>query len=391
MRYAGIDIGAESHSVAAVDEDSAVLHKAIKVGEDAEGYARLLEVLGPPEGLVVAMEATGHYWKNLAAFLLSRGYGIHLVNPARTSRFAEEELRRTKTDDLDAVSIGKFAAQKRLEASRLPDSETEALRELVRYRDQIKQQLDDSIRRLHRVVDLVFPEYTKIVNGLRSERATAILAKYPTAAVFRKARLSSLANLKCGRYFVGKELATALMEAAKTSVGQHQDAVYQLEVRDLCEDIDRLRDRLEKLDLDIGNKLEGNEVGKLLTTIDGIGPGTAARLVATLGDPAEFRDGKALAAYVGVAPALRHSGKRTPGRAAICFGNADLRSALWMPVLVAVRRNPWLKAFYERLRAAGKLPKVALVAAMRKLLLAVYSVAKNRRPFVPQLLPANEA
>ncbi len=65
-------------------------------------------------------------------------------------------------------------------------------------------------------------------------------------------------------------------------------------------------------------------------------------------------------------------------------GHARLRKSLWMPVLGAVRRNPVLKAFYQRLRAEGKLPKVALVAAMRKLLHIVYSVAKNRRPFVPQ-------
>jgi len=55
-----------------------------------------------------------------------------------------------------------------------------------------------------------------------------------------------------------------------------------------------------------------------------------------------------------------------------------------MPTLTAVRKNPWLRAYYERLRARGKLPKVALVAAMRKLLIAVYSVAKSRKPFVPQ-------
>jgi transposase len=53
-----------------------------------------------------------------------------------------------------------------------------------------------------------------------------------------------------------------------------------------------------------------------------------------------------------------------------------------MPVLSAIRLNPWLRAFYQRLRAAGKPPKLALIAAMRKLLHAVYSVAKHRRPFV---------
>ena len=53
--------------------------------------------------------------------------------------------------------------------------------------------------------------------------------------------------------------------------------------------------------------------------------------------------------------------------------------------LTAVRHNPWLRAYYQRLRARGKLPKVALVACMHKLLLAIYSVAKHRRPFVPKL------
>ena len=56
-------------------------------------------------------------------------------------------------------------------------------------------------------------------------------------------------------------------------------------------------------------------------------------------------------------------------------------TAPWMPTLGAVRRNPWLRAFYEGLRARGKPPKLALVAAMRKLLHAAYSVAKNRKPF----------
>jgi transposase len=63
-----------------------------------------------------------------------------------------------------------------------------------------------------------------------------------------------------------------------------------------------------------------------------------------------------------------------------------LRKALWMVVLNAVRCNPWLlRQYYERLRAAGKPGKVAVIAAMRKLLAAVWSVATHRRPFVPRL------
>ena len=106
-------------------------------------------------------------------------------------------------------------------------------------------------------------------------------------------------------------------------------------------------------------------------------------MIAEVGDPAHFRSAAALAAYVGPIPGLRQSGKRQPTRAPLApIGNARLRAALWMPTLTAVRFNPWLRAHYQRLLARGKLPKVALVACMHKLLLAIYSVAKHRRAFV---------
>ena len=96
----------------------------------------------------------------------------------------------------------------------------------------------------------------------------------------------------------------------------------------------------------------------------------------------------AIASYVGVIPCIRQSGKKrfTKGPA-IPLGNARLRKSLWMVVLQMIRRNAWLRQYYERLRAAGKPGKVAVIAAMRKLLVAVWSVATHRRPFVP-IMPA---
>lgn len=388
MRYAGIDIASHKHFVAVVNEQGEVVVKSTSFTEDAEGYAKLFGVLGAAEQVgIVAMEATGHYWKNLFAALAAKGYQIALLNPLRTHRFAAEDMQRTKTDAIDAVGIARFAAQKRPALSRLPDSVAEDLRELVRLRDRLMQDLGDRVRELHRVVDLGFPEFTRYVHTLDSELATAILKDYPTAEAFIGVRPKTLSNLKYdGRHFVGLELATQLLEAAKTSVGRHHGPAYRVQVKYFCQDIDTFRQRLHQLDQDIERRLDDHEVGQLLTTIDGIGPGTAARLIAVLGDPADFRDERALAAYVGVVPGLRQSGKRLTPRAGITpYGNAELRTALYMPTLTAVRRNPWLKAFYERLVAAGKPKKLALLAAMRKLLHAIYSIAKHRRPFVPRL------
>lgn len=390
MRFAGIDIGAETHLLAAVDEADRVLIKPTKVTEDAAGYERLLELLGAPRDTLVAMEATGHYWKNLFATLVARGFVVALLNPLRTARFASEDLARTKTDAIDALGIARFAAQKRPPATRLPDPATEELRELVRLRDRLGQDFGDRVRQLHRVVDLGFPEFTRYVRRLDSELATAILHDYPTAAAFVGISLRRLAGLRYdGRHKVGDDLARSLIDAAARSVGRHHGEAYRIQVRYACEDLDLLRRRLRTLEGDIGRMLDRHEVGSLLTTIDGVGPLTAARLVAELGDPASFHSAGALAAYIGVVPGLRQSGKRTPTRAPLtAIGHAALRAKLWMPVLTAVRKNPWLRAFYQRLIARGKLPKVALVAAMRKLLIAVYTVAKERRPFVPNVAEA---
>jgi transposase len=382
MRFAGIDIAAETHVVAVVDETSAVLVKPTPFTEDGEGYARLLERLGPATDLLVVMEATGHYWKNLFATLAGHGLAVALINPLRTHRFAQEDLARTKTDAIDALGLARFGAQKRPPATRLPAAATEELRELVRLRDRLVQDFGDRVRQLHRLVDLGFPEFTRYVKGLDTELATTILAEYPTAQAFQGVSVKRLARL-CydGRHLVGLALAEALIAAAGRSVGRHHGEAYRIQVRYACEDLTLLRRRLRTLERDIENTLQHHEVGTLLTTIEGIGPQTAARLVAEL-DLASFRSAGALAAFVGVVPGLRQSGKRTPTRAGVSpIGHAALRAKLWMPTLTAVQKNPWLRAYYQRLRARGKLPKVALVAAMRKLLIAVYYVATHRQPF----------
>jgi transposase len=385
VRFAGIDIASETHVVALVDEGSSVIVKPTGFGEDAGGYEKLLGLLGDPGGLLVAMEATGHYWQNLFAALAAAGFAVALLNPLRTRRFAGEDLQRTKTDAIDALGIARFAAQKRPVATRLPDGATQELRELVRLRDRLMQDFGDRVRQLHRLVDLGFPEFTRHVRSLDSEMATAILHEHPTAEAFLGLPWKRLAKL-CydGRHKVGEEIARGLVDAAKVSVGRHHGPAYRVQVRYTCEDLDLLRRRLRQLDSDIKRTLGDHEVGTLLTTIDGIGPTTAARLIAEFGDISAFPNPAAMAAYVGCVPGLRQSGKRASTRAGLTpHGNARLRAKLWMPTLTAVRKNAWLRAYYEGLRARGKLPKVALVAAMRKLLIAVHFVAKHRKPFIP--------
>jgi len=270
-----------------------------------------------------------------------------LLNSLRTRCFAEEELQRTKTDKVDAVSIARFAAQKRPAATALRGPAIEELKQLMFLREQSVQHMGDRVRHLHQALDLTFPEFTRHVRGLDTELATAILSRYPTAQALRTISVRKLARL-CydGRHRIGDVLARALIEAAKISAGHYSSEPYQLQVRYACEDIISLRTRVRRLATDIELRLNTHEVGKLLTTIPGVSTLTAARIIAETGDPAQFRSAAAFASYIGAVPRLHQSGKkRYSGKPAIPLGNARLRRALWMPVLAGIRVNPWLRTY----------------------------------------------
>ena len=119
----------------------------------------------------------------------------------------------------------------------------------------------------------------------------------------------------------------------------------------------------------------------LLRTVPGIGPTVARTLLAELPELGHL-DRRAIAALVGVAPFNRDSGQWR-GRRMIWGGRASVRAALYMAALVAARYNPVMRAFYQRLRAAGKPPKVALVAVMRKLLTTVNAMLKHQTAWNP--------
>ncbi len=234
---------------------------------------------------------------------------------------------------------------------------------------------------------LVFPEFTQLVPSMGSQKANALLSHFPSARAFREADVSEVARLRCTTYTkVGDALAASLVATAKTSVARYDSSAYETSVRAFCGDLDSLRRTIHDLDAEIEKIVDDHALSSVLASIDGIGTLTVARLLSRLGDPSHFRSASALASYVGVVPATNQSGLFRPGRARMSpLGNAEVRAFLWMPTLVAIKHNPWLRAYYQRLVARGKPRKLAVVAAMRKLLVAIYSVAKSRQPFVPRV------
>jgi len=267
--------------------------------------------------LHACMEATGAYWEGLAKALHDAGMMVSVVNPSQTAFFARSQLRRTKTDVVDAAMIAEFCQQRRPSGWTPPPEEILELRGLLSYREHIVQEM---------------VRIEQMVTGIH------------VSSELRKAHRHQLAALKKTRAAVEKQL--------RGVVKTHEHITRQV---------------------------------KALTAVSGIGLLTASSIVARL--PVErLRDGKAAVAYVGLAPSERQSGSSVHGKPRICkTGNAELRRNLYMPAMSAIRHNPILQAFAERLRQRGKAGKVIVVAVMRKLLVLAFTLLRRTLASSPAL------
>ena len=144
--------------------------------------------------------------------------------------------------------------------------------------------------------------------------------------------------------------------------------------------ISRLKADLKEIDADVrtaAKKAELHAITKRLTTCPGVGILTASMLAAYMPELGQL-DARQAASLAGLAPIARDSGNMR-GIRTIQGGRANLRKALYMAALVASTHNPAIKAFYQRLITAGKRPKVALTACMRKLITILNAMIKTEK------------
>ncbi|HEY3674494.1 MAG TPA: IS110 family transposase [Candidatus Tumulicola sp.] len=314
MDILGIDVGKrEMHTVLLQGARST----SKRVPNTTAGFKQLQTWLRnrKVESLHAGLEATGGWSEDVAIALADLGYSISLVNPMRVKAFAQSEMLRTKTDQIDAALIARFC---RMHVPPLwvpPSPETRLLQGLVR-------------------------RYQSLVQ-MRTEEQNRLQAPMIGDAV----------------------------EDSITSTLEHLGR----ELERVDREIQRLFDEYPPL----------RRQRDLLLSIPGIGATTAARILGEMPNIAEFRDVKAVAAYAGLSPRHYESGSlRRPSRIAKT-GNANLRTALYFPAISAMRFNPILRTFADRLRERRKSNLTIIAAVMRKLLTLAYGVLKSGKAFDP--------
>ena len=390
MATIGIDVGGRGHVAARWREGQPRADRAVlRIPQSRAGFAALDAWLAAePEAVErIVLEASGHYWLPLASHLRRQGLPVALVNPLQAKYFAKSRLGRTKSDPADARSLAEMAMRDPL-PPRDPLAGLE-LRQAARFAMTLVQEQARVCQRLHRLVELGFPELKELFEDPTCRTARAVLRLAPTARQAARRRTATLAdaNKGPGRRRLGEARAGRLQAAARETIAVPElDAETAFEVRLLLDQFDLLERQMEAADERLAALLDG-ETARRLQTIPGLGPATAATLIAEIGDISRFSDFDQLLAYAGVHPAERSSGRKG-ARAETSWhmskaGNSQLRAAAYRMAALGLRHNRLIAAHYERKRAAGKSPMNALGHCMRKALSLVWGVWRNGQDFDP--------
>ena len=188
----------------------------------------------------------------------------------------------------------------------------------------------------------------------------------------------------------------ALVRRLESVQGMYQQEYNRLDVAppNVQESIESIKSKLEEEINSLKKKIKAHidqdptlrQKKELLITIPGVSDNTIAQVLGNIGHVEEFTSAKQLAAFVGLNPKQYSSGSSVLRHTRLSkVGDSRLRKAFYMPAIVAKQHNPIIKAFCERLKAAGKPPMCVIGAAMRKLIHIIYGVLKSGKPFNPAL------
>jgi transposase len=385
----GIDVGAYKHAAAVCRSDRREAERRVfRYRSNQTGFGKL-DVWLQSQGAVerVVLESSGHYWFPLASHLRRAGCAVAVVNPLEAKYFAKSRLQRTKSDPADARTLAALGVRDQPPA-REPMVGVE-LREAARFCMRLVEEQAKLCQRLRRLVEIGFPELGEVFQDPTCDSALAVLRRAPTARAAARRHLQTLAGSvrPGGRRRLGEAKARRLQELARETVAPPElDAQVALEIELLIEQYDLLGRQIQVAEKRVAGLLDG-EVARRLQTIPGVGPATAATLMAEIGDIWRFDDVDQLAAFAGVHPKEMSSGRKGEREGTSWHmaktGNAYLRSALYRMAVVGTQHNPVIREHYAKKRAAGRSPMNAIGHCMAKALDLVWGVWRSGRDFDP--------
>ena len=388
MYYIGIDIAKNSHEVCFLDAEGNILDgNSFNIRNNGSGFARLEQMLSryhlSGDNALVGMEATGHYWLVLYSWFLEKGFEVKVINPLVTDGYRHMQVRKAKTDRIDAEIVAKVLRLGEYQETSVLDEDILGIRQLCRYRLWLVSSCSDLKRKIIALLDQVFPEYSHLFSNVFGMASKELLKAYATPEEMLSVSTRKLSKLleKTSRGHFGKPKAMEIKTLASQSVGIHlaQDA-FAFQIRQMLEQLDFVETQIQDLEQEI--QVYMDKLDSPVTSVPGVGPVYGAVILSEIGDIHRFPSGKQLVSYSGIDASVHESGDFQASQTHMSKrGSPYLRRAIWGAAFIASHSDPELTAYYQRLRARGKHHSVAVGAVARKLCYILYSVLSENRPF----------
>lgn len=392
--YVGIDIGSRFHKVAIIEEEvmergdsqwkKTPTFKVLNRRADLDSLVgHIVTASGPQqEDVVVGLESTGYYYSRPIAEYLGKRCTILFVDGAAVKDARERFFSIThKDDDIDARCIARLLYLRDSLGEPLGVSpvaldladRSQAIKVLSRQRRAMRKMITATTNRLHRIYSAIFPEAAE-------QHWPAILGVahlFPTPSELAGAQPEQLKAIR------SRKRRESLIALAKETMGA--DATrYRPLVLFLARQLKQQRDLLEEIEDELRGELSSHPQARILLTIPGIGPWTAAEIIGLVGDVRRYPTKKKFRKMLGVYPVCEQSGisqKRSRmGRGGSRYGRGILYIAV-VGLLAPNRRPNFIADYVDRRRSEGMEGKAAVIAAMGKLAGIIWSCVYHNQPF----------
>lgn len=366
--WVGIDIGKEIHFALALnDAGGEVLAREFPNAEESiERLRRDVRALGEP---VFAVDMTEGPVALLLAALVGAGEDVRYVSGLSVNRSRLMLAGESKTDRRDALTI---AENLRLRGHTLPrfgtgDDTMQTLRLLMRRRADLVADRTRAINRLRDTLLSYFPGLERSFD-FTSKGPLLFVSRYNTPDGIRRSGLSRIErHLRGVGVHKAHDLAERAVAAAKAQSVRiaGQDTASSI-VSELATEILRLADVVAATDERVSEAFFSLPQAEIITSMPGFGPRLGAELLVEIGDVSRFPSAGHLAAYAGIAPISRDSGKSIGNRTRARGGNKRLKRVMYHAAFVSIRCDDRARAFYDRKRSEGKRHHQSIIALARR-------------------------
>ncbi|MCC5912743.1 MAG: IS110 family transposase [Balneolaceae bacterium] len=397
--FIGCDVSKGYADFLAVGRDAVPAEAAFRLEDTPQGHRQLKTILQGwveqgAERLHVGVESTGGYENNWIR--LVPGWADELpvriarLNPAGVRSLRKASLTRTVTDAVSAEVIARYVLVfpekvTWLTPGQAPGNELAAARKFHRSTATLDKQRQQLANQLEKLMYEYFPSLMVYTRRGIPRWLIALLSKYPSPESFRRAGKRRLSAIK------GITMAKAEAVLGKLSAGDPQPGFLDREnIRQTARQIQHLQGLIEQRHKMLQAEYVDDRQVELLRSMPGVGLQTAVLLRIEIEEVRRFATAKKLATYFGVCPKYVESGDKKGQIRMSKQGRPEVRKALYMSGLTAIRRDESFKKLYHRYRRQGHNHYQAIGVVMHKLLRVAYGILYHQSPYDPAVDKANQ-